>query len=56
MASLTKKRKKIKKRKLIMSGRDRKRALRRGTTPKFPIHLDKDAKDIVPQPPGSNEN
>jgi hypothetical protein len=40
MASLMKQRKKVIKNKLRTSGRDRKRALAKGTTPKFPIHLE----------------
>ncbi len=55
MASLTKQRKQVIKRKLRTSGKDRKRALAKGTTPVFPIHLDKDPDAVVPQPPRSIE-
>ena len=41
MASLTKQKKEIKRWKKVRAGKRRKRALRQGSTPVFPIHPDK---------------
>ena len=41
MASLTKQKKEIKRWKKVREGKRRKRALRQGSTPVFPIHPDK---------------
>jgi hypothetical protein len=54
MASLTKKLKAIRKNKLTKSGKTRKVAARKGTTPRFPVHLSTDPDCIVPAPPGSS--
>ena len=54
MGSLTKKVKAIRKNKRTAAGRIRKRALKHGSTPRFPVHLD-DAPDcVLPQPPQSD--
>lgn len=54
MGSLTKKRKLITKKKVRASGKDRKRAIKDGTTPRFPIHFDKEPDAVLPMPPGSH--
>ena len=54
MGSLTKKMKMIQKKKKRASGKDRKRAIKAGTTPRFPVHVEDDPDAVVPQPPGSH--
>jgi hypothetical protein len=54
MGSLTKKRKLIAKKKVRASGKDRKRGIKAGTTPRFPIHLDEEPDAVLPMPPGSH--
>ena len=54
MASLTQKRKMKHKRQLSKSGKTRKRALANGTTPRFPVHTDKEPDCQLPKPPGSH--
>ena len=54
MASLMKKRKKIIKKKLRTSGKVRKREIRAGTTPRFPVHIDDEPDAVLPMPPGSS--
>ncbi len=54
MGSLTKKRKMIRKKRLRASGKDRKRAIQNGTTPRFPIHVDQEPDASLPKPPGSH--
>ena len=53
MGSLTKKIKSIRKNKLRSSGKVRKRAIKNGTTPVFPVHLKEGAEDILPVEPGT---
>jgi hypothetical protein len=51
MGSNSKQTEKIRANKRIAEGRERKRALKKGSTPRFPVHLE-DAPDcVVPQPP-----
>ena len=54
MASHTKQRKMVKKRKRTAMGRTRKKSIEAGTTPRFPVHVDQDPTAAVPQPPGSH--
>ena len=54
MASHTKQMKSVIKRKLTKSGKTRKRSLAKGTTPRFPIHLEDDPAAVLPQAPGSH--
>ena len=54
MASLMKKLKKIRANKLRNSGKTRKRALKAGTTPQFPVHVTEQTKSILPMAPGSD--
>lgn len=54
MGSLTKKRKLIRKRKVRTSGKERKRAVKTGTTPRFPVHVEKEPDAELPKPPGSH--
>jgi hypothetical protein len=54
MGSLTKKRKLISKKKVRAGGKDRKRELKAGTTPRFPIHVENEPDAVLPQPPGSH--
>jgi hypothetical protein len=54
MASLTKKTKQIRKNKVRTAGKERKRAVREGTTPRFPIHVDQEPDANLPMPPGSH--
>jgi hypothetical protein len=54
MGSLTKKMKMIRKRKVRTGGKGRKKLLRSGTTPRFPIHLEEEPDAVVPMPPGSH--
>ena len=56
MASLTQHKKRIRKRKVRTEGKERKRALKSGSTPRFPIHLEEGSKEVLPQPPGSGSN
>ena len=51
MGSNTKKMKTIRANKRIAEGRDRKRALKNGSTPRFPVHLDTAPDCVLPQPP-----
>jgi hypothetical protein len=53
MTSLTKKTERIRKNKRIAGGKARKRATAKGTTPRFPIHLEDQPDALLPQPPGS---
>ena len=53
MASMTQKTKSIRKRKRTAQGKERKRAAAKGTTPRFPIHLEDQPDATLPQPPGS---
>ncbi len=54
MGSLTKQRKQIRKIKVRASGKDRKRLIKAGTTPRFPVHVE-DAPDAdLPKPPGTH--
>ena len=53
MASLTQKMKSIARRKLTRQGRRRKRAAAKGTTPRFPVHVEDQPDAVLPQPPGS---
>lgn len=54
MGSLTKKIKSIRSNKLTKAGKTRKRAAKKGTTPRFPVHLEDGPDAVVPQPPQSN--
>ena len=54
MASHTKQRKKVIKRKLTAAGKTRKQKLVPGTTPRFPVHLEQDPTATLPQPPGTH--
>ncbi len=54
MASLTKKRKAQKKNKAKSRGKERKRSLAAGTTPRFPVHVDEEPDAVLPMPPGSH--
>ncbi|MCP4601025.1 MAG: hypothetical protein GY847_10955 [Proteobacteria bacterium] len=56
MASLTKQRKLVIKRKTRSSGKPRKRKLAAGTTPRFPIHIEDDPECVLPQPPGTRKD
>ena len=56
MASLTKQRKKVIKRKVRTRGKERKRKLVNGSTPRFPVHLEDGDSAKTPQPPGSHPN
>ena len=54
MSSLTKQKKSIKKRKRTAMGQRRKKETAAGTTPRFPVHVDRDPSAALPQPPGSH--
>ncbi len=54
MGSLTKTTEMIRKKKLRASGKSRKLALREGTTPRFPVHLEEEPDAALPMPPGSH--
>lgn len=54
MASLTQKKKIKEKRQIRTSGKSRKRALAPGTTPRFPVHVEKEPDCALPKPPGSH--
>jgi hypothetical protein len=54
MGSLTQKRKLIAKKKVRAGGKARKRVTKQGTTPRFPIHVEKEPDAVLPQPPGSH--
>ena len=54
MGSLTKKVKLIRKKKVRAGGKDRKRTIKAGTTPRFPIHVEEQPDAVLPQPPGSH--
>jgi hypothetical protein len=53
MGSLTQKTKRIRKNKRSSQGKPRKRAIRKGSTPRFPVHVEDGSDDVLPQPPGS---
>jgi hypothetical protein len=53
MASHTKQMKSVIKRKLTKAGKTRKRRLAKGTTPKFPVHME-DSSALLPRAPGSD--
>ena len=54
MGSLTKKVKAIRRNKRTAAGKIRKRALKKGTTPRFPVHLETAPDCVVPQEPQSD--
>ena len=53
MTSLSKKTERIRKNKRVAAGKARKRATAKGTTPRFPIHLEDQPDALLPQPPGT---
>jgi hypothetical protein len=40
--------------KVVTGGKSRKRETRDGTTPRFPVHLEKAPDCVLPQPPGTD--
>ncbi|MDD5309927.1 MAG: hypothetical protein PHU25_21630 [Deltaproteobacteria bacterium] len=53
MGSPTKQKKLVTKRKHRSGGKNRKKDIAKGTTPRFPVHIE-DAPDcVLPQPPGT---
>ncbi|MBN2530835.1 MAG: hypothetical protein JXR76_30900 [Deltaproteobacteria bacterium] len=54
MGSNSKQTEKIRANKVIAQGRERKRALKKGSTPRFPVHLETAPDCVVPQPPQSD--
>jgi hypothetical protein len=54
MASHTKHRKSVIKRKRTAMGKTRKKATEAGTTPRFPVHVERDPTAVFPQPPGTH--
>lgn len=56
MTSLTQKLERIRRAKRTKQGKSRKQASAKGTTPRFPIHVE-DAKDcVLPQPPSTQKD
>ena len=53
MGSNSKQTEQIRTNKKVASGRERKRALKKGSTPRFPVHLEAAPECVVPQPPQS---
>lgn len=54
MGSLTKQRKQIRKIKVRASGKARKSAVKAGTTPRFPVHVEEAPDAELPKPPGTH--
>lgn len=54
MGSLTKKVKAIRRNKVVAQGRVRKRKLKKGSTPRFPVHIENAPDADLPQPPQSD--
>jgi hypothetical protein len=56
MVSLTQKVERIRRAKRAKAGKSRKHECAKGTTPRFPVHIE-DAKDcVLPQPPGTQKD
>ena len=54
MGSLTKKVKAIRRNKVVAAGRVRKRKLKKGSTPRFPVHIEDGPDAALPMPPQSD--